>query len=293
LPALSVSLVLDARCVSIAADFGLQAVLIQAGEDIQAVFTTLLATVDAVWLIAPETAGILQRLSEQVLAAGKRLLGCSPAAVALTADKWQTYQCLQHAGLPTPATQLLRAQTPFLPGCWVIKPRDGVGCSTTWLVDTTTGYNAVLQQLAQPEDYLLQAFVPGKVQSVSCLFAGGRAWVLCVNTQQVSIHDQQFSLQACQVNSQPVTAAQQAWVQTLAQAIPGLFGYVGIDFIAGDTSNDADWLLEINPRLTSSYAGIYAALGVNVVEWVLALPELAQRQPTRNQSVCVALTEGA
>jgi len=62
--------------------------------------------------------------------------------------------------------------------------------------------------------------------------------------------------------------------QRTVVAIPGLWGYVGIDVLltaAGPV------VVEVNPRLTTSYAGLHAAIGVNPAELVLGL--LDGREP--------------
>jgi predicted ATP-grasp superfamily ATP-dependent carboligase len=56
-------------------------------------------------------------------------------------------------------------------------------------------------------------------------------------------------------------------ITKIASALPELWGYVGIDLI----ENTQTWVLEINPRLTTSFVGIYDALGINIVEAVLQL----------------------
>jgi predicted ATP-grasp superfamily ATP-dependent carboligase len=55
----------------------------------------------------------------------------------------------------------------------------------------------------------------------------------------------------------------------VARALPGLWGYVGIDVI---DAVDGPIVVEINPRLTTSYAGLRRALGINAAELVLDLP---------------------
>jgi biotin carboxylase len=56
--------------------------------------------------------------------------------------------------------------------------------------------------------------------------------------------------------------------RAVAGAIPGLRGYVGIDFIQ---TGEGPVVLEINPRLTTSFCGLRAALGVNVAGMVIDL----------------------
>jgi predicted ATP-grasp superfamily ATP-dependent carboligase len=49
--------------------------------------------------------------------------------------------------------------------------------------------------------------------------------------------------------------------------VPGLQGCFGIDFVQ---TAGGPVVIEINPRLTSSYAGLKAALGINTARWVVA-----------------------
>ncbi len=66
-----------------------------------------------------------------------------------------------------------------------------------------------------------------------------------------------------------------------------LKGLNSLDFIQ---TGDKSYVLEINPRLTSSYVGIYQALGLNVVELVLQLSEQSPRiQSARHTPVDVIL----
>jgi len=51
-------------------------------------------------------------------------------------------------------------------------------------------------------------------------------------------------------------------------AIPGLWGYVGIDVVL---TQRGPVVLEVNPRLTTSYAGLRAALDINPARLVLDL----------------------
>jgi hypothetical protein len=54
----------------------------------------------------------------------------------------------------------------------------------------------------------------------------------------------------------------------IAAAIPDLWGYVGVDLVA---TASGPVVLEVNPRLTTSYCGLRLALQVNAAELVLGL----------------------
>ena len=53
-----------------------------------------------------------------------------------------------------------------------------------------------------------------------------------------------------------------------AGAIPGLWGYIGIDLV--ETAR-GPLVVDVNPRLTTSYAGLAAATGCNPARLVLDL----------------------
>jgi hypothetical protein len=54
------------------------------------------------------------------------------------------------------------------------------------------------------------------------------------------------------------------------EAVPGLLGYVGVDLILGEPDDGSrDVVIEINPRLTTSYVGLRAMADVNLAEAML------------------------
>ena len=52
----------------------------------------------------------------------------------------------------------------------------------------------------------------------------------------------------------------------IAQTLPDLAGYVGIDVIVDD---DEIIVVEINPRLTTSYIGLRESIGANPAELII------------------------
>ncbi len=232
---------------------------------------------DMVWVTAPETKGILTHLSTQVLDAGKKLLGSHPQAVRLTGDKLITRSLLTRAGVECVPVWQLADFTGQVPSPWVVKPRDGVGCEGVTLVKDFADLDAF------PKDWLLQPFIVGAPMSLSALFADGRAVLLSGNRQVVRQENARFYLLGCEVNAFPYLDSRwQELCQRIATAIPGLWGYVGIDLIL--TAKGA-LVLEINPRLTLSYAGLSLALGesvggliVDLAEGKTSLGEIAHRR---------------
>lgn len=232
-------------------------------RDFARAWQAALAQAEMVWLTAPETGGVLMELSCQVLAAGKKLLGASPQAVRLAGDKLATLGILMQAGVECVPGWLIKDFTAQVPPPWVVKPRDGVGCEGAALVKDWG------ELACFPEDFLLQPWVAGEPMSLSVLFAGGEAVLLSVNRQVVQNREGGFALLGCEVNVSPhLDGYLQALCQRIASAVPGLWGYAGVDFIMTATGAR---VLEINPRLTLSYAGLSEALGRSVGEWIVDL----------------------
>jgi predicted ATP-grasp superfamily ATP-dependent carboligase len=204
------------------------------------------------------------------------------ATVALCSDKSATYQALLAANLPVVETRLLvdcLQGQPF--ETVVVKPIDGVSCVDSRIIENSMDYLAWVHSLRNPEAYVVQPFVSGEAKSWSALFKAGQAWLLSCNRQQVVIKDHGFSLQACEVNiDRPWPDHYQAIIDKVALALPGLWGYVGIDFI--DTQSQGPMILEINPRLTTSYVGLGRSMVLNVAEQVLGLRDA---EPSIPQSV--------
>lgn len=270
LPNLPVLLPLDDRCRNVSLPRNTEVVPVAQTDDIQQILTDLIPQAGLVWLIAPESDGILEGLARLVTAQQKILLLSQPETLAICANKLSTYRCLLANGIPAVETLSLAGlhQAPF-PAC-VIKPIDGVGCEGSLIVDDPAYYPAAIANLLNRESLLVQPLQVGQVLSLSCLFKQGRGWLLCCNRQLVEVRQNRFSLRSCLVNAaHPQLALYQELVDRVAAAMPGLWGYIGIDII--ETPDQGPLVLEINPRLTTSYAGIRRATGINVVEQVLRL----------------------
>ncbi|MDD4915758.1 MAG: ATP-grasp domain-containing protein [Methylococcales bacterium] len=263
---------------------------VEAGQDVMSLLPELMAQCDAVWPIAPESDGILAAIARMAGSRQKILLASTAQAIALCGDKQATHDCLLAHGLPLVETWPLNDFQPAAGG-FVIKPRDGIGCQGGRIVRDVGDWPQRLTDGMGDADYIVQPYYRGQAVSLSCLFKQGRGWLLCCNRQQIRVVDNRFKLEGCLVN---VASEHQAFyrqlVNQVAAAMPDLWGYIGIDLL--ETPDKGPLLLEINPRLTTSYAGIGRATGVNVAEQVLRLldsePDL---RPKANRIVDIKVYE--
>jgi len=264
----------------------LQTLTIFQQTDLQILLSDKQSTYDIVWLIAPETDGILAFWCHFFSQQGKALATSTQAAVEVCQDKFRTFKLLQDAMIACVPSRLFNVSPLSNDTRSVIKANTSVGCDEVYFVESEQHWENVRLKLKPEGEYIVQPYIPGKVLSLSCLFDQGQAYFICCNEQHININQQQFELLACTVNVQPEKAlSYQILCQQIATAIPSLFGYAGIDFIQTETGENL--ILEINPRLTSSYAGIKEALGINVAELVLGMlnhqPPILNK--TKNQQV--------
>ncbi|MCW2241323.1 ATP-grasp domain-containing protein [Azospirillum canadense] len=256
-----------------------------------ALWEDLAREADAVWPIAPETEGALERFSRMVESAGRRLLNSPADAVAVASSKAATADALSAAGLPVaPVWHVgaLGADRPPGDGPWVVKPDDGAGCVDTRLLRDRGDWIAWRGEVNRA-GFVAQPFQPGTPASLSMLCRDGRAWLLTVNRQDVSLSGQSFAYGGGIVGGMPSTPPLAGLAQGVAAALPGLFGYVGVDFIAGP---DGPTILEVNPRLTTSYVGLRRATGLNGAAAVLDLaraPPVPPRPVERVEPVLLNL----
>lgn len=238
-------------------------------------FRELVRDSDAVWVIAPETNGellkraLLFRLvndTEPPRSAPRRFLGASDRAIQLASDKLPLAVWLRERSIPTPET------LPFNPadrqsevhwsGPTIIKRRDGAGSQDMFLVrDGFDLWNArhELGRLHEPQTFIQQPFIAGKALSVVVLIAedGSVLETFPVAEQHLS-EDGHFKYRGgrilADISPDSVRAVQQLAEQACG-AVPGLTGYIGCDIVLPDTRPAEPILIEINPRLTSSYLG--------------------------------------
>ncbi|GAB4250088.1 MAG: ATP-grasp domain-containing protein [Thermoleophilia bacterium] len=224
----------------------------------------LLACCDAALVVAPETGGALARLTKLVERSGRLLLGSRSSAVLVAGDKWECHVRFQTAGLPTPRTVL------FGPQGWegdagelglpvVVKPADGAGCEGLELLRTWAEFEAFTADLAADltsssavhRPFLAQQYIPGVHASVSLLVGADDSCCLSLNRQELDL-GRTFVLEGIEAGwKHPLGERACALAREAVRLVPGLRGYVGVDVVLAEREC---FLIEINPRLTTSYA---------------------------------------
>jgi len=241
---------------------------------------------DLVWLVAPETDGLLARFQRTV--GNARWLGCSLDAIELTAGKNRTLAHLAAHGVQTPlafadASDIAR---------WVVKPDDGAGGVATHV---HSRHAAALDDLARRTEagatLTLEPWVEGEALSLSLLCTAQNAEMLSINRQRISIDPHgRLSFDGVSVDAvgrdDPRRASLADLAQRVAHAIPGLRGFAGIDLVWHAERGPV--VIEVNPRVTCAYVGLSAALGRNLAAELLADRLHGARAPERELARAVA-----
>lgn len=255
---------------------GCEVIEIESVPHWRAEFDRLAAEADRTMVVAPEFDGILRQTMRRVAAAGGRALNVGDEFVAIASDKHRTAMRLATAGVPVPQACMLEADEPKLPVDFeypaVLKPVDGAGSQHTLLV-----HGAGDEPPPYPWPRRLERYCPGRAASVAAI-CGPAGWALLPPCWQRLSDDGRFVYRGGATIREAALAARAAALAGRAlDALPPAIGFVGVDLILGnDAEGRDDVAIEVNPRLTTSYVGLRAAVPQNLAK---AIVDVADGRP--------------
>jgi predicted ATP-grasp superfamily ATP-dependent carboligase len=262
-----------------------EVVRIGPGEEILTFFE-LTRSADWTLCVAPETSGVLLHRADALLGGWiggpSRSLGSQSAAIGITGDKLKLGYHLAALGIVTPPSRRVVPALDLpadLPWPVVLKPVDGAGSELTFVVGAPDAVPAAARELAQA---LVQPWVPGTPMSASFLVdADGVPHLVGVGRQRIDLVEGAIRYRGGVVPAGESAMAAEA--RRAVAAVEGLRGWVGVDFLWEPAGRAV--ILEINPRLTTSYVGLRRLLppGELARAWLAALEE-----PSKLESFALA-----
>jgi len=230
----------------------------------------LSAQCDAALVVAPDE--LLGDLTEMV-EKNTINLGCPPGSVRLCADKLKCTRILENEGINVPATIISGEPNVFSLGDRVVlKPRWGCASEDT----TLTRYSCATMI---PEGFVATRYIEGehlsaslvvgndtqsRSQSQSPLPLPPMTLPLTVNRQNISIGSKiKYNGGTVGVDTGRNQELFQA-AQRSAKAL-GCLGYVGVDIVLADKP----WVIDVNPRPTTSIIGISKIMEEELGELIL------------------------
>ncbi len=248
--------------------------LIHGAQEERAAIERLAGQADRTIVIAPETDGALTGRCRWVEAAGGRLASPNAEFVSCASDKNRTAELLGAGGLPVPGWSSIRSGDPLpVDFCYpaVLKPVDGAGSAgIQWIADRTTHYETA----ALGSGGRLEVFCPGCPTSVAVLCGPAGKTPLPPCRQRLT-DDRRFGYLGGETPLEQ-TLAQRAQNLALAavESFPPTVGYVGVDLVLGTAMDGSeDVVIEVNPRLTTSYIGLRRLLQNNLASAMLQVAD--------------------
>ena len=207
-------------------------------------------------VIAPDN--LLSRFT-MILEQHTHNLGCGAINAALCANKVRTEKILRSHGVPVPGD----AAT----GKRVVKPVDGCGAQGVRISQGEAGAGEFSQQYIEGEHFSA-SFVASRVAGEACLyFSGDPPLPLAVNRQFIAAgSDGAIRYLGGETPVHPPREQEIIDVAKKAVSVLGCQGYCGVDVVVADQV----YVVDVNPRITTSLVGIAACMKEEIAELLVA-----------------------
>jgi len=241
------------------------------GAELESLFRRHAATADWTWIIAPELEDELGRWADLARRCGGRPMLSAAESLHLASRKHETAQRLHLANVPAPRGILLtrhcRVPEDFgFPA--VLKPNLGAGSQDVRLIRNRRDLSRLDRSSAEMR---LEQWRPGEAVSVALLCGPGVH--LALPTVRQLLAEPTFSYRGGSLPL-PTNRAQRAsrLARRAAACLGELLGFVGFDMVLGPAADGSqDVVIEVNPRLTTSYVGLRAACQDNLAAAMLRI----------------------
>ncbi len=219
--------------------------------------------------IAPECDGTLLEYHRIVEDSPSIWRGAGERALRTCGDKLLTFHAFEAAGVPVVPTRLLTDATPSDWFPVVVKPRDGAGCENTVCVLDQTALQDHRAACAVPEQFIQQPWIAGQPMSVAVICRANGPITLPAVVQNI-VTAPGGSLTYAGGTLQPgllLDVLNKTTIAGVLDAVQADRGWYGIDWILTERGDAI--VVEVNPRLTTSYTGYRRATHSNLAAMLI------------------------
>ena len=214
----------------------------------------LLRTFDLILPILPEQNMELYSYCEFLAEQNIETLISSPETIKVLSDKYVFSSfCLKH-NIPC-IPSYLSSQINAIPHDTIIeKDRYGVGCSHVKKISK--------KDSIKRKKMIYQPYIKGNHFSLCVYYEKKSFKILTLNEQDIVLDNNKIKLRSLKVNVKNSHYLElYSILRNIYKSLPGLYAYVGVDLIM---TRDKILVVEVNPRLTTSFTGISSTLGINM-----------------------------
>ncbi len=251
---------LDPRFGDVAPD-GTERIEIDRNETLWGQWIAAARSCDAALIIAPESDGVLAKAVAMLRAGGVDVIAGSGGFLRVASDKQLTAKRLLAAGVSHPPYMTLgdRKNAALLEGYdrYVVKPRDGCGTQEIRTFDSLEEARAELEP-----NLILQAWMPGRPISIA-MVASSTEQTFLPAVSQILSDECDYAGGQGPLNEEDQRRATALATRAVAAMPPTVRGFVGFDLVLGQSVSE-DYVIEINPRLTTSYVGLRRMINGNL-----------------------------
>ena len=248
--------------------------------------------VDAVYIIAPESDQVLQKLVEAVEDSSGTSLNCQVNAIEKASNKMEIYKILRKTGLWVPETLIvdlrenvkqIECMVDELGFPLVFKPICGVGCCGLSVIRDVSQIAAAVDKIMKEssnECFIAQRLIKGVAASVSLISNGEKASPITLNKQMITLappsSDSSYNGGIVPLRHSLEKEALRVARITI-KSLTGLRGYIGVDMVL---TRKEPVVMEVNPRLTTSYIGLRKVVNFNPAQAIINA--VLKRRPPEN-----------
>lgn len=257
------------------------------------VWSHVASACDVTMVIAPELNNALTSIVQTLRELGVTVLASDAAFLKAASDKWLMAKILLAHGIAHPATWTLReyyatrkaASKMIGTSPITVKRRDGAGCAEMKYFANCEAFESwalTTSLIAENGDnWIVQPWSAGQPASLA-LIAHENHKVLGSFEQRMEVRPIENANQGQCVQyrggSGPLSQVSFAQLDEFANVVlnavpPGAAGWIGIDFLIPlEAKAASDWIaIEVNPRLTTSYAGYRKWYGHELANMLLGI----------------------